>query len=320
MKIKLPIALTLVSLLVLGITGCVPNTPPATTVSTDVDYGEQIEMLTTQVALLNEDLADLKSQVNVLDDINVPDYSSQINNLQSQLNAVQSQLNTLSGTVVTLDSIAALEERLSALESSNNNEEILALQAQIDELEASIGEIDTDGCCELIDELSLEVQTIESAVSGLESRIAPRYAWVSAIGRDTVQVTVSASGNYPVVITFYGSNIMSAGIKVPANVTMYRVLSRLEYGGYYLSTEPFEVNDIYTYSVPVTVTDGTTTMTGTVTIVNRDAAYIVAQNATQVVVVVEPVNTIWAAGDVITLDITGSGNIDYVTASVGMEH
>jgi len=100
MKIKLPVALTLVSLLVMGITGCVPNaSPTTTTVSTDVDYGEQIETLTTQVALLNEDLANLKSQVNLLDDINVPDYSSQINNLQSQLNAVQSQLNTLSGTV-----------------------------------------------------------------------------------------------------------------------------------------------------------------------------------------------------------------------------
>jgi len=180
---------------------------------------------------------------------------------------------------------------LSALESSNNNEEILALEAQIDELEASIGEIDTDGCCELIDELSLEVQTIESAVSGLESRIAPRYAWVSAIGRDTVQVTVSASGNYPVVVVFYGNSIRSAGVKVPAGITMYRISDRLEYGGYYLDVEPFGVNNVYTYAVPVAVTDGTTTMTGTVTIINRDAAYIVAQNATQAVVVVEPVNT-----------------------------
>ena len=319
MKIKLLIGFTLIPLLALGITGCVPNASPTTTVSTGTDYGEQIEMLTTQVALLNEDLADLKSQVNALD-VSVPDYSSQISSLQNQINTLESQLNTISGTVATLDSIAALEERLSALESANNDEEILALEAQIDELEASIGEIDTDSCYELIDELSLKVQTLESAISSLEAKIAPRYAWVSAVGRDTVQVIVSASGNYPVVVTFYGSNIDSTGIKVPAGVTMYRISDRLEYGGYYLDAEPFGVSNIYTYTVPVTVTDGTATMTGTVTIVNRDAAYVVAQTATQSVVVVEPVNTIWAAGDVITLDITGSGNIDYVTASVGMEH
>lgn len=157
---------------------------------------EQVGALESQVGALEgkvashaEDIVDIESDV---DGLSAPvDWGSAIDNLEDDIEALQGEIDGLPDWV---SNITALEGNVMTLQNTITG---------LPDWESSItGLIDT-------------IAELDGRIAALEAEITSRsYVVVSDISGDEVEITVYGSGDFPVVVTCYGSGLLVGEIDV----------------------------------------------------------------------------------------------------------
>lgn len=239
-------------------------------------------------------------------------------NMQSQLdklNALQAEINKLKSEASWQTYVNGVESKLQkaiddlALDNTRLKSSLAATLAQQDSsIQLKLTEAD---------------KKIAEAIAELKNASVPKYAFVNNMGRRYIEVTVYGAGNYPVVISLYGTGLKTKEIEVDvADDEIAAVTDEQIIGNYTLAPITTPVT-----TAPVTVTSGAAIPTDPIPhthsvvipgVTINGITYNLVFNGTLLVLVVEP-DTAWKNGDTFSLDIRDiSGSVILATANVGV--
>lgn len=207
-----------------------------------------------------------------------------------------------------------------------DTDRIIVLESKVSQLQSKVASIpEPPNYSSQIADLQTKLNNIESGVqTQLDSfqpdiPDVPKFALVTEIGRKYIEVSTYGAGDYPVVVTLYGT-----GLNIDEVVsTDDDVVDELLYGTYTLTSASGNTLSVssgtFTSNVPLPIEPMPNSHQHEVTISGltvSGASYTLTFNGTMLVVVVEP-DKEWEASDTFELDIRDmSGEVYYATAVV----
>jgi len=170
-------------------------------------------------------------------------------------------------------------------------------------------------------ELDIKLATYDTRLTSLETSGDTPYVLITDLSRKGLEVTVCGTGQFPVLVTIYGKDLLAGKITVDSKD--YDIEDEYLYGSYTLaststtmpvSTETFDT-ELKSSDPPPNAHEHSVTVSG---LTVDSYTYTLNFSGTVLTLVVLPDDE-WVFGDIIEFDIEdiGVNNIYYVTAVAG---
>ena len=192
-------------------------------------YGtDEAEGLETKLAKHAEAIADFQAG-----DCVCPDYSGQIQDINNDLILLRTDLNAVPDYASNITQVNSDLDALSA--------DLVAVETTLTELQAEVDAIAVTDWTPQINALTADISSMESDISTIQGQIASlqsaidslpttlsRYAYVTSLGTKYLGISVTGSGDYPVVVTIYGTALALAEIR-EVDLVGYDIIYEMAY-------------------------------------------------------------------------------------------